>query len=62
LRTVLASDITALVDLAINERQPRLPRTGLLPLFPWIDGRGRTLLLRAAIETTVCFLRQEVKP
>jgi protein-tyrosine phosphatase len=60
LRTVLAADIAALVDLAINEPHATITRELVYCRFPLLDGEGNApWLLRAAIETTAGLLRTQ---
>lgn len=58
LRTVLDVGITALVDLALNEPVPQIPRDLIYCRFPLIDGVGNEpRLLRAAVHITADLLR-----
>jgi hypothetical protein len=53
--------IAALVDLAVEELPPQLPRETIYCRFPLLDGAGNPReLLRAAICATVSLLRSRV--
>jgi hypothetical protein len=60
LRSVLAADIAALVDLAINEPPATITRELIYCRFPLVDGEGNApWLVRAAIEATAGLLRTQ---
>jgi hypothetical protein len=60
LRGLLASEISALVDLALDEPPATVTRELVYCRFPLVDGPGNPAwLLRAAIETTASLLRSE---
>ena len=60
-RPLMESGIAAVVDLAINEPQPRLPREMVYCRFPLVDGEGnRAELLRLAIDTLAVLLRSRI--
>jgi protein-tyrosine phosphatase len=55
---LLAAGISAVVDLALNERPATLPREVVYCRFPLIDGPGNPPpLLRTAVETVASLLR-----
>jgi len=57
-RGILATGVLAVVDLALNESPPSLPRELACCRFPLLDGPGNPpWLLRAAVETVACLLR-----
>jgi protein-tyrosine phosphatase len=57
LRKVLDAGIVALVDLALNEPPPRIPRDLIYCRFPLVDGAGNhPSLLRAAVRTVAMLL------
>jgi protein-tyrosine phosphatase len=57
LRKVLDAGIAALVDLALNEPPPRIPRDLIYCRFPLVDGVGNdTALLRFAVRTVAGLL------
>src|SRR5258708_28617010 len=57
LRTVLAADIAALVDLAINEPPGTITRELVYCRFPLVDGEGNApSVLRAAVQATAGLL------
>jgi protein-tyrosine phosphatase len=57
LRKVLDAGITALVDLALNEPPPRIPRDLIYCRFPLVDGVGNdAALLRFAVRTVAGLL------
>jgi protein-tyrosine phosphatase len=61
LRPALDAGIVALVDLALNEPTPRLPREMLYCRFPLVDGTDNPpWLLRAAVECLTSLLRDGV--
>jgi protein-tyrosine phosphatase len=61
LRSVLAADIAALVDLALDEPPVEVTRELVYCRFPLLDGLGNpSWLLRAAIDTTAALLRAGV--
>jgi protein-tyrosine phosphatase len=57
---LLAADISAVVDLALNEQSANLPRELVYCRFPLIDGPGNPqALLRAAVEIVANLLRSD---
>jgi protein-tyrosine phosphatase len=57
LRKILDVGITTLVDLALNESPPRLPRDLIYCRFPLLDGAGNPpSLLRFAVRTVATLL------
>ena len=57
-RALLDAGITAVVDLALGEAPPRLPRDLVYCRFPIVDGPGNPpAVLRLAVETVACLLR-----
>src|SRR5262245_39233227 len=62
LRAVLAADIAALVDLAVNEPPAKVTRELVYCRFPLVDGMGNPpWLLQLAVQTVADFLRTRVK-
>jgi hypothetical protein len=59
-RSVIATGILAVVDLALNETPPLLPRDLAYCRFPLIDGTGNSSwLLRAAVEMVASLVRSD---
>ena len=56
---ILQSGIQAVIDLAIEQMMPTLPRTLVYCRFPILDGE-QSSPLRTAIETLVLFLKKGV--
>ncbi len=62
LESLWGAGIEAIVDLALNEPIPQLPRDFIYCRFPLMDGAGNSeSLLRLAILTTRQFLESQVK-
>jgi hypothetical protein len=60
-RGLMAVNIKAVVDLALNEQPVILPRELIYCRFPLLDGSGNpSWLLRAAIKTLVSLLKAKV--
>jgi hypothetical protein len=58
---ILQSGVYAVIDLAIEQSMPSLPRTFMYCRFPIADGeQDFPEFLRAAIETLVLFLQREI--
>jgi hypothetical protein len=58
---ILQSGVYAVVDLAIEQWMPMLPRTFMYCRFPIADGeQDFPEFLRVAVETLVLFLQQEI--
>jgi protein-tyrosine phosphatase len=61
LRSLLSADITAVVDLALNEPPATITRDLVYCRFPLLDGAGNPpWLLRAAVEAVAGFVRSHV--
>ena len=59
--SVLQSGIQAVIDLAIEQLMPTLPRTLVYCRFPILDGaQNSSTVLRTAIETVVLFLQRGI--
>jgi hypothetical protein len=59
--SILQSGIQAVIDLAIEQLMPTLPRTLVYCRFPILDGeQSSPAALRAAIETLVRFLQRGI--
>ena len=59
--TILQNGIQAVIDVAIEQGMPTLPRTLVYCRFPILDGQQSSPMpLRAAIETLVLFLRKGI--
>ncbi len=57
-KAVLGLEISAVVDLAMEEPPIQFPRDVAYCRFPLIDGAGNTsAMIQAAIDTTVSFVR-----
>jgi len=60
-RNILDAGICAVVDLALNEPSPQLPRDMVYCRFPLVDGVGNDpWILLSAIRTTASLLKLEV--
>ena len=60
-RNILDAGICAVVDLAVNEPAPRLPRDLVYCRFPLVDGTGNEpWILLSAIRMTAAFLKLDV--
>src|SRR5262245_49719624 len=60
-RSILDAGVCAVVDLALNEPAPHLPRDMVYCRFPLVDGVGNDpWILLSAIRTTASFLKLEV--
>ncbi|MEX0704604.1 MAG: dual specificity protein phosphatase [Planctomycetales bacterium] len=60
-RRLVDAGIAAVVDLALEESPPRLPREMTYCRFPLVDGAGNPpWTLRAAVETTESLIRRGV--
>jgi hypothetical protein len=58
---ILQSGVYAVIDLAIEQSMPTLPRTFMYCRFPISDGEQEVpTYLRVAIETLVLFLQNEI--
>jgi hypothetical protein len=61
LKTVLAADISAIVDLALNEAPAKVTRELAYLRFPLVDGAGNLLwLLRGAVHAVAHLVRSGV--
>jgi hypothetical protein len=60
-RNMLEAGICAVVDLAVNEPAPQLPRDMVYCRFPLVDGTGNDpWILLSAIRTTASLLKLDV--
>jgi protein-tyrosine phosphatase len=58
---VIGADIVAVVDLAVNEPYPNLPRDLVYLRFPLVDGSGNARwLLQAVVEAVAQLIREGV--
>ena len=58
---VTGAGILAVMDLALEELSPALPRSTVYCRFPIVDGeQGSPQVLRTAIETLVALLKKEI--
>ena len=61
MENVLNTGILAVVDLAMEELSPNLPRSTLYYRFPIVDGeQSRSHVLRLAIESLYSLLKSEI--